>query len=69
MTDAEGAFTVGGLLAGRYELSASSNRGEATVQEPILDGRPVTITLRSDGSRLGPLSGAEGTPQGSSAMR
>lgn len=62
MTDAEGAFTVPGLLAGTYELTATSDRGEARMQEVVNDGRSVIVPLRSYGSVSGSVTESDGTP-------
>jgi hypothetical protein len=50
MSDAEGAFTIPGLLQGSYELSAASSRGEARLDDVANDGRRVLVPLRTDGS-------------------
>jgi hypothetical protein len=46
MSDADGAFAIVGLLPGTYELSATSDGGEARLDEVANDGRPVIVRLR-----------------------
>jgi hypothetical protein len=47
LSDAEGAFTIPGLLRGSYELSATSSRGQAQLDEVVNDGRRVNVPLHS----------------------
>jgi hypothetical protein len=50
MSDAEGVFAIPGLLPGSYELSATSSRGEAQLEEVPNDGRPLNVPLSSHAS-------------------
>jgi hypothetical protein len=47
LSDADGAFTIPGLLRGSYELSATSSRGQAQLDEVVNDGRWVNVPLHS----------------------
>jgi hypothetical protein len=48
MSDADGSFTVPGLLPGHYDLRASGDRGQAQL-DLLNDGRPVSVAMRSAG--------------------
>jgi protocatechuate 3,4-dioxygenase beta subunit len=56
MSDADGKFSLPGLLPGHYELSASSSLGQ-TLLDVLNDGRPVTVAM-SAASSSGPRRGA-----------
>lgn len=59
LTDAEGAFTVEGLLPAQYQVDVNSPRGEGR-RDDVSASDSVTVTLRTYGS----LSGSVSTPRG-----
>lgn len=61
LTDAEGAFTVEGLLAGRYLVDVSSSRGEGRLYD-VAAGGTVTVPVHTFGSLSGTVSTAGGEP-------
>lgn len=60
LTDGEGAFSLSGLLPGRYRVNASSGQGEAELDDVASDGRGVIVRLPSYGSLAVSLRSAAG---------
>ncbi len=61
LTDLDGSFVLSGLLDGRYELSATSQRGEAELTQVSGCSRDVPLRIRN----FGGLSGTVRAPDGS----
>jgi Carboxypeptidase regulatory-like domain len=61
LTDAEGAFTIEGLLAGNYQVDVNSPRGEGRLDD-VPAGGTVTVPLRTYGSLSGTVSTTGGAP-------
>jgi protocatechuate 3,4-dioxygenase beta subunit len=64
LTDGQGAFSLPGLVPGRYRLMASSGQGEALLDDVASDGRGVLLRLPSYGSLTVSLLSAAGSPVG-----
>ncbi len=58
LTDAEGAFSLAGLLPGRYRLTVSSAQGQAQLDDVASDSRGVVVTKTVEPSPGGEVSAA-----------
>ena len=56
LTDAEGAFSLAGLLPGRYRLTVSSAQGQAQLDDVASDSRGVVVTKIVEPSPGGEVS-------------
>jgi protocatechuate 3,4-dioxygenase beta subunit len=64
LTDAEGVFSLTGLLPGNYRLVVSSSQGEAQLDEVASDSHDVLVRLPSYGSLAVSLRSAAGSAVG-----
>jgi hypothetical protein len=61
MSDADGTFTVPGLLPGQYRIQATSNRGEGELESAQSGGAAVSVPVRTYGSLTGSVTTVNGT--------
>jgi hypothetical protein len=64
LSDVEGAFSLPGLLPGRYELHATSHEGEARLEGFESGRRGALLRMRSYGSLSGSVTSVAGEPIG-----
>jgi hypothetical protein len=61
LTDADGRFSILGLVPGRYALSASGALGEGHLQNVASDARQAVVRMESFGSLAGTLQAPDGS--------
>jgi len=62
LTDTAGAFSIGGLLPGSYEVSVNSARGEALAPAVLAGSSGVRLQLTGYGSLSGEVRDTAGAP-------